>query len=106
MGDLGTWPDIIGTGGENQNWEWQKTGIWAKIGKRGKFQTIRQFKRKQESKVSQLDSNNRFYVLTKMKVSTSDSERTKKKEVKVRKTKGDESLREIIVKIGLERIDI
>jgi len=40
-----------------------------------------------------------------MKVGTLDSERTKKKEVKVRKTKREESLREIIVKIGLERID-
>jgi len=35
-----------------------------------------------------------------------DSEGTKKKEVKVRKTKGEESLREITVKIGLGRIDI
>ena len=40
-----------------------------------------------------------------MKVSTSDSKKTKKKEVEVRKTKRDESLREITVKIGLERID-
>jgi len=75
------------------------------VGKRGKFQTIRQFKRGGESKVPQLDSNNRFHVLTKIKVGTSDSERTKKKEVGVRKTKGDESLREITIKIGLEKID-
>jgi len=40
-----------------------------------------------------------------MKVGTSDSEKTKKKEVEVRKTKGDELLREITVKIRLERID-
>ena len=60
----------------------------------------------QESRVSQLDSNNRFHVLTKIEVGTSDSEETKKKEVKVRKTKGDKLLREITVKIGLERIDI
>ena len=40
-----------------------------------------------------------------MKVDTSDSERTKK-EVEVRKTKREELLREITVKIGLERIDI
>jgi len=40
-----------------------------------------------------------------MKVGTSDSEGTKKKEVKVRKAKGDKSLREITVKIGAERID-
>ena len=40
-----------------------------------------------------------------MKVGISSSKRTKKKEVKVRKAKGDESLREITVKIELERID-
>ena len=40
-----------------------------------------------------------------MEVGTSNSEGTKKKEVKVRKAKGDELLREITVKIGLERID-
>jgi len=40
-----------------------------------------------------------------MKVGTLDSEGTKKREVKVRKTKGDELLREITVKIVLERID-
>ena len=40
-----------------------------------------------------------------MKVGTLDSEGTKKKEVEVRKTKGDELSREITVKIGLERID-
>ena len=34
-----------------------------------------------------------------------DSKETKKKEVEVRKTKKDESLRKITVKIGLERID-
>ena len=47
-----------------------------------------------------------FHVLTKMKVGISDSEGTKKKEVKVRKIKGEESLREITVNIKLERIDI
>jgi len=46
-----------------------------------------------------------FHVLTKMKVGILDSEGTKKKEVEVRKIKGDKSLREITVKIGLERID-
>ena len=40
-----------------------------------------------------------------MKVGPSDSKETKKKEVEVRKTKKDESLRKITVKIGLERID-
>ena len=40
-----------------------------------------------------------------MEVGTLDSEGTKKKKVKVRKAKEDESLRKITVKIGLERID-
>ena len=40
-----------------------------------------------------------------MKVSISDLEGTKKKEVEIRKTKRKESLREITVKIELERID-
>jgi len=40
-----------------------------------------------------------------MEVGTSNSEGTKKKEVEVRKAKGGESLREITIKIGLERID-
>ena len=75
------------------------------MGKKGKFRTIRQFKRGGESRVPQLNSNNRFHVLTKMKVGTSDSKETKKKEVEVRKTKKDELLRKITVKIGLERID-
>ena len=41
-----------------------------------------------------------------MEVGISNSEGTKKKEVKVRKAKENELLREITVKIGLERIDI
>ena len=41
-----------------------------------------------------------------MKVGILDSEGTKKKEVEIRKTKGDKLLREITVKIGLKRIDI
>jgi len=48
-----------------------------------------------------------------MKVGTSNSERTKKKnrkqeskkEVEIRKVGEEEALREIIVKIGLERMD-
>ena len=40
-----------------------------------------------------------------MEVGTSNSEGTKKKEVKVRKAKEDELLRETTVKIGLERVD-
>ena len=41
-----------------------------------------------------------------MEVGTSNLEGTKKKEVEVRTAKEGESLREITVKIGLERIDI
>jgi len=40
-----------------------------------------------------------------VEVGTSDSEGTKKKKAKVRKTKEDESLREITIKIRLERIN-
>jgi len=40
-----------------------------------------------------------------VEVGTSDSEGTKKKEAKVRKAKEDESLREITMKIRLERIN-
>jgi len=40
-----------------------------------------------------------------MEVGTSDSVGTKKKEVEVRKVKEDKSLREVTVKIELERID-
>ena len=40
-----------------------------------------------------------------MEVDTLNSERTKKKEVEVKKAKKGESLREITVKIGLERIN-
>ena len=57
------------------------------MGKKGKFQTIGQFKREGESRAPQLNSNNRFHVLTKIEVGTSDSEETKKKEVEVRKVK-------------------
>ena len=40
-----------------------------------------------------------------MEVDTSNLEGTKKKKFKVSKAKEEELLREIIVKIGLERID-
>jgi len=40
-----------------------------------------------------------------MEVGISDSEETKKKKVEVRKAREDKSLREITVKIVLERID-
>jgi len=42
----------------------------------------------------------------KIEVGISDLEGTKKKEVEIRKAKGDETLREITMKIGLEMIDI
>jgi len=41
-----------------------------------------------------------------MKVGTSNSEGTKKKEAEIRKAKENETLREITMKIGLERINI
>ncbi len=32
VGDSGIWPDIV-----DQNWEQQKTRVWAEVGKRRKF---------------------------------------------------------------------
>ena len=91
-------------GKKGQNQEQQETGVWTKK-EREKHQIQRQFKRGEESRVSQLDFNNRFHILTKREVGISDSEGTKKKEVEVRKVKENELLREITVKIGLERIN-
>jgi len=78
-------------------------------------------KKRGGSRVSRLDSNNRFNVLaSEIKVGTSFSERIEKKnkkkevrkkqerekkEVKVRKAKEEKLLRKVIVKIGLERVD-
>jgi len=75
------------------------------MGKREKSGTIEQFKRGGEYRVPQLDSYNKFNVLAReIQVGTPESERSKK-EVDIRKSTGG-SLREVTVKIGLERIDI
>ena len=72
--------------------------------KRGKSETIEQFKRGGESRVSQLDSYNKFNVLAReIQVGTPESEGSKKG-VNIRKLTGG-SLKKITVKIGLERID-
>ena len=84
--------------------------------KRGKLQTTGQFKKGGESRNSWLDSNNKFYILTKMKVGISNSEgikekkqgrkqENKKERVEIRKAVKEGVLREITVKIGLKRID-
>jgi len=96
-----------------QNWRGQKTGIWAKRKNRGKLWTNRQFKSRGESRDPQLDSNNRFHVLTRMKVGISNSEGVKernrkqesKKKVEMRKAGEEGALRKITVKIELERIN-
>ena len=70
----------------------------------GKQWTNRKFKRGGESRVSRLDSYNKFNVLaTEINAGTLKTEETKKK-MEVRKVKG-KILREVMVKIGLERID-
>ena len=99
------------------------------MGKRGKLQTLGQFKREGESRNPQLDSNNKFYVLARMKAGISNSEEIKeknrktvlkekeekekkqerkqesKKKVETRKAGEEGLLREITVIIELERID-
>jgi len=78
--DSGTWPNTVGT--------------------------IRQFKRGGESRIPRLDSYNKFNVLAReIKVGTLESKRIKK-ETEVRKAEGKKLLREVMVKIGLERIDM
>ena len=63
-----------------------------------------QFKREGESRISQLDSCNRFNILAnEIQVGTQESEGSKRK-IEVRKIEG-KTLREVIVKIRLERID-
>jgi len=70
---------------------------------RGKQWTKRQFKRDRESRISQLNSIIRFNVLAnKIQLGTSDLERTDE----VRKGGRKKLLREVTVKIGLEKIDI
>ena len=71
---------------------------------RGQYRTNRTFKRGGELRSPQLSSYNKFNVLaTQIDAGTSDLEGSKK-EVEVRKLKG-KNLREVTVKIGLERID-
>jgi len=70
----------------------------------GKYRTNRTFKRGGELRSPRLSSCNKFSVLaTEIKADTSGSEEIKK-EMKVRKV-GEKMLREVTVKIGLERID-
>ena len=79
----------------------EETGIWRRR-YQGKFAIFEQFKRGRESRVPRLDSFNKFNVLAmQIDASTSDSEGSKEKVRKVER----ETLREVTVKIGLERID-
>ena len=92
VGDLGIWPVTIETREDSRE---------KNIGVRGKLQTFKQFKRGGESRVPQLDSHNRFNVLaTEINTGTFKLEESKKK------TRKERSLREVTVKIRLERIDI
>ena len=70
----------------------------------GQYRTNWTFKRGGELRSPQLSSCNKFSVLaTEINTDTSESERTKK-EMKVRKVK-EKMLREVRVKIRLDRID-
>ena len=89
------------------------------MGERGKLWTIRQFKKREESRNPQLDSTNRFKVLA-SRIMQDDmpnlegtkgkkqgrEQRGKGKTVEIRKVKRPGPLREMTVKIGLERIDM
>jgi len=76
----------------------EKTGIWRWC--RGKFAIFRQFKRGGEPRVPQLGSYNKYNVLaTEINVDALKSEGSKKVEE-------GRTLREVTVKIGLERIDM
>ena len=79
----------------------EKIGIWR--GKnRGNQQIFRQFKRGGESRVPRLDSYNKYNILAiEMNVNALETER----KIEVRKTE-KRTLREVTVKIGLERIDM
>jgi len=83
---------------------WKKAEIWR--GKnQGKSCIREQFKRGGEFRIPQLDSHNRFNVLA-MGINAGTSElEGSKKEVEVRKVEG-RPLREVTVKIGLEKIDM
>ena len=89
--------------GKRKSGRGKEVGIWGRKNQ-GKLRTIESFKRCGEYKVPQLDSYNKFNILaTEINVDTLKSERNKK--VEVRKMKG-KMLREVTVKIGLERIDM
>ena len=79
----------------------EKIGIWR--GKnRGNQQIFRQFKRGGESRIPRLDSYNKYNILAiEMNVNALETER----KIEVRKTE-KKTLREVTVKIGLERIDM
>ena len=71
---------------------------------RGQYRTDRTFKRSGELRSPRLSSYNKFNVLaTQIDAGTSDSEGSKREE-KVRKMEG-KPLREVTIKIGLERLD-
>ena len=74
--------------------------MWRK--NRGDLRSKRQFKRGGEFRTPRLDSQNKYSVLaTEIKA---DASKPEEKEEKVRKAEG-KTLREVTVKIGLERID-
>jgi len=74
---------------------------WRKV--RGQYRTNRTFKRGGELRSPRLSSYNKFNVLaTQINAGTSDSEGSKEKVRKI----GEKVLREVTVKIGLERIDM
>ena len=88
---------------ERKNGRRKEIGIW-KRRYQGKFAIFGQFKRGGESRVPQLDSYNKFNVLaTEINADISKPEGTEKK-MEVRKVE-EKALREVTVKIGLERID-
>ena len=80
----------------------KKSGIWRRK-VQGQNQTNQTFKRGRELRSSRLSSYNKFNVLaTEINGNILKSERSKKMEM--RKVEG-KPLREVMVKIGLERID-
>ena len=83
--------------------EEEKSGIWGK-NVQGQYRTNWKFKRGGELRSPQLSSYNKFNVLsTEIDGGTSKLEGNKK--IEVRKVEG-KLLREVTVKIGLERIDM
>ena len=88
-------------GSERKSGGRKKTGIWGRS--QGQYQTNWTFKRGRELRSPRLSFYNKFNVLaTEIDVGISKLEGTKKE---VRKVEGG-PLREVTVKIGLERIDM